>query len=308
MISNYQLVNNGFWPVNLGVSPDWIDLENPSTEELTEITALYNIPPLFLLDSLDIRERPRLDDEGDIFLVIVRVPVIRHNSRHEFITVPLGLILTPQRVISVCQEPGLVRQLIARQIRKPRRVDRESFLCKLLIEISVDFIHQLEVLGDMAEAAEKHLNKSQQNEQIMTLLTIEKALINFSVALHANRSIMEKIKVGGLGLANDDQLTWLDYALNENQQAIFTVEIFGQIVGSMGDAFGNIISNNLNKVMKFLTGVTIILMVPTLIVGAYGMNVKLPLAESVWAFAIISIFCIGISLAIWLYFNRQKWI
>ncbi|MDR1084986.1 MAG: magnesium transporter CorA family protein [Deltaproteobacteria bacterium] len=308
MISSYKLVNNGFWPVSAGNAPEWIDLEDPCSEELSEIAARYNVPPMFLVDPLDHRERPRLDDENGISLVIVRLPIYHNSAKRQFSTMPLGLIMMPGMVITVCREPGIVKQLVSRQIRKPRQVALSSMLYKIFVEISSDFIHQLEVLEEMAEEAEMTLGKSQQNEQILTLLTIEKALINFSVALHSNRSIMEKVRNGDASQLSKEQTDWVDYALNENQQALFTVEIFGQIVGSMSDAFGTIISNNLNKVMKFLTGVTIILMVPTLIVGAYGMNVQLPLAESPWAFAILVVFSVGLSLAIWLYFNRRKWI
>ncbi|MDR1395875.1 MAG: magnesium transporter CorA family protein [Deltaproteobacteria bacterium] len=309
MISKYQLVNNGFWPVPAGQPPDWVDLENPNSEELTEISGQYSLPPLFLVDPLDPRERPHTDTEEGAMLIIVRVPLFRQNGGRVFATIPLGVIITPERVFTVCREAGLAKQFIARQMRQPRQISRDSILFKILIGCSSDFIHQLEVLEEMAENAEQHLIKSQQNDQIITLLTIEKALINFSVALHSNRSIMERIMGGILNRPlGGEEASWLDFALTENQQAIFTVEIFGQIVGSMGDAFGIIISNNLNKVMKFLTGVTIILMVPTLIVGAYGMNVRLPLADSAWAFAILSLACLGLSVFIWRFFSRRKWI
>jgi magnesium transporter len=308
MIANYRLDGNLWEMAEPGTEPDWIDLETPDPEELAAVAERYNLPSLFLTDPLDPRERPRLDDEEGAVLVIVRAPIIPAELNGVFTTMPLGIILTANKVITVCQVPGLIRQLLGRQTRKPRQITRFSLLFKILIEISTDFIHQLEVLEDLAEEAEKHLSKSQQNEQIMTLLVIEKALINFSVALHSNRGILERLMSGALLTLSKEQIDWLEHALTENQQAVFTVEIFGQIVGSMGDAFGVIISNNLNKVMKFLTGVTIILMVPTLIVGAYGMNVRLPLGEVSFAFYVLAVFCLVSSLGIWLYFNRKRWI
>ncbi|MDR1872177.1 MAG: magnesium transporter CorA family protein [Deltaproteobacteria bacterium] len=308
MIKNYILDDTSWLETSMEEEANWVDLEGPNTEELLAVAERYNLPPLFLSDPLDPRERPRLDDEDEAILIIVRAPCVHKELNAVFSTIPIGIIITPRMILTVCREPGLARQLLSRETRKPRVINRQSLLFKILIEISSDFIHQLEVLEDLAEEAERHLSKSQQNEQLMTLLTIEKALINFSVALHSNRSIMEKLKTGATMNYSDEQAGWLDHALIENQQAVFTVEIFGQIVGSMGDAFGVIISNNLNKVMKFLTGVTIILMVPTLIVGAYGMNVRLPLAEFELAFYILAFLCLASSLVILLYFNRRKWL
>jgi magnesium transporter len=105
-----------------------------------------------------------------------------------------------------------------------------------------------------------------------------------------------------------EEMDLVDQVLIENQQAIYMADIFSQIIGSVGDAFGNIINNNLNKVMKFLAGVTIILMLPTLVVGAYGMNVGLPLQEHPLAFWLITLVCVIISGLMWLYFLRKRWI
>jgi magnesium transporter len=309
MISYYRLLDGNRWePVESWQNPDWVDVELPDSEELARLAEDNDLPPLFLTDPLDPRERPRLDEEDGDVLIVVRAPLIRDEPTEVFTTVPVGIIQTESKIVTVCQEPGLVRQLLGRQNRKPRQITRLSLLFKILIEVSTDFIHQIEVLEDLAEEAEKGLSKSQQNEQIMTLLVIEKALINFSVALHSNRSLLERLMTGNFLALKDEQVAWLEHALTENQQAVFMVEIFGQIVGSMGDAFGVIISNNLNKVMKFLTGVTIILMFPTLVVGAYGMNVRLPLAELSFAFYVLAFICLASALVIWAYFNRKKWI
>jgi magnesium transporter len=142
----------------------------------------------------------------------------------------------------------------------------------------------------------------------MTLLTIDKALINYTVALKSNRAIIAKLVDDNVFPMSAEEDDLLDHALIENQQAIYTADIFGQILGSLGDAFGNVINNNLNKLMKFLAVVTIILMVPTLIVGAYGMNVRLPLAEDGRAFWIILAACLALSAVLWLVARRRRWI
>jgi magnesium transporter len=160
----------------------------------------------------------------------------------------------------------------------------------------------------ITDSAELSLSKSQQNKEIMTLLSLDKALIVYTVALKSNRAIMTKVIEGKILFQTQEELDLLDHALIENQQAIYMADIFGQIIGSVGDAFGNIINNNLNKVMKFLAGVTIILMLPTLVVGAYGMNVRLPIADNSMAFWILALICVITSGVMWLYFWLKKWI
>jgi magnesium transporter len=211
-------------------------------------------------------------------------------------------------VVTVCLEKGVVHNLLDRLARKPRPSDRFSLLFKIFIECSADFIHHLESMEELTEEAEKNLALAQQNEEIMTLLAIDKVLINYTVALKSNRGIMEKLMEGSILKLKAEDADLLERALTENQQAIYMADIFGQVLGSMSDAFGTIISNNLNKVMKFLAGVTIILMLPTFIVGAYGMNVALPLASRPLAFFIVCGLCLLSAGCAWIVFRRKGWI
>ena len=311
MLTRYVLKAEepGFFSCSKDAGPEWIDLEAPIPEELLEVSQELRLPPLFLADPLDPRERPRLDQEGQEVLMIIRVPLSHaHGGRPVFSTVPLGIIVKGGTLVTVCPEPGLARRILSRWSRKPKPVTIMRLAMKLFIESSADFIRDLELMEDITDEAESSLSISQQNEQIWTLLTIDKALINYTVALKSNRAIISKLlddKVFPMTAEEDDLL---DHALIENQQAIYMADIFGQILGSVGDAFGNIINNNLNKVMKFLAGVTIILMVPTFIVGAYGMNVGLPMAHHRLAFLVLMILCLVLSGALWLVFRRRKWI
>ena len=311
MLTRYMFVDHepGFTACPRDTPPEWIDLEDPNQEELSEVGLEYRIPPLFLADPLDPRERPRFDQEDRVVLLIIRVPLLRGSGGERvFTTAPLGIVVKGQTLITVCSESGAAKRLLTRWARKPKPVTLMKMVMKLFIETSADFIHHLELMEDITAAAEESLSRSQHNEQIMALLTIDKALINYTVALKSNRSIIGKLsddKVFPMTAEEDDLL---DHALIENQQAIYTADIFSQILGSLGDAFGNVINNNLNKLMKFLAVVTIILMVPTLIVGAYGMNVRLPLADDRRAFWILMALCLAVSGVLWFVARRKKWI
>jgi magnesium transporter len=311
MLTRYKLTAGepGFAECAREAGAEWIDLEAPAPEHLHEVSEELRLPPLFLADPLDPRERPRLDQEGQAVLMIIRAPASRPGEgRRSFATVPVGVIVKGQTVVTVCPEAGLVKRILSRPSRKPRPMTPMRIVLKLFIESSADFIRDLELMEEITDEAESSLSVSEQNEQIWTLLTIDKALINYTVALKSNRAIISKLlddKVFPMTAEEDDLL---DHALIENQQAIYMADIFGQILGSVGDAFGNIINNNLNKVMKFLAGVTIILMIPTFIVGAYGMNVGLPMAHGRLAFWILMIACLLISGGLWHFFRRRRWI
>ncbi|MDR1545991.1 MAG: magnesium transporter CorA family protein [Deltaproteobacteria bacterium] len=288
---------------------DWLDLETPDQEELAALTAELGLPPSFLADPLDPRERPRLDVENEAAMVIIRAPYLAQApDGPAFATVPLGLVVVDRVVLTVCSRPGLVREIMGRWSRKPRPSSHFKMLIKILIESSADFMRHLELMEDVTDLAENSLAKAQHNEQIMTLLSIDKALINYTVALKSNRDIMSKLSDGIIFKFSAEEADWLDHAMTENQQAIYMADIFGQVLGSLSDAFGTIINNNLNKIMKFLTGMTIILMVPTLIVGAYGMNLELPLTKNHWAFWTIMALCLLLSGSLWVFFLRKRWL
>ncbi|MDR2351629.1 MAG: magnesium transporter CorA family protein [Deltaproteobacteria bacterium] len=288
---------------------DFINLEDPTQLEVDSIESEFQLPHTFLNDPLDPRERPRVEQETPATLIIIRVPRLpMAQEPHNLTTVPLGIILNKEKIFTVCRDVELVDVLLQRVTRKPKPNCRFSVAFKLLIESSTDFIDHLERLEELTDMAESTLSKAQQNEEIMMLLTIDKALINFSVALRSNRGIMAKLMENTIIHLRPDELELLERALTENQQAIFTADIFGQILGSMSDAFGTVISNNLNKVVKFLTGITIVLMLPTLIAGLYGMNVALPFERHPYAFWIIIFGCFISCIFLWLFLYRKKWL
>jgi magnesium transporter len=308
MLGYYKFTDDGLEPCGPSES-EYIDLVDPNPHEIAAMQEEFNLPHTFLSDPLDPKERPRVEQEPPATLIIVRVPRLPLTQEpHSLNTVPLGIIITKEKILTVCRDRELVTNLLQRLTRKPKPNCKMCVAFKLLIESSTDFIHHLERLEELTDKAESTLSRAQQNEEIMMLLTIDKTLINFSVALRSNRGIMEKLMDRTLIHLKPDEIDLLERAMTENQQAIFTADIFGQILGSMSDAFGTVISNNLNKVVKFLTGITIILMLPTLIAGIYGMNVDLPFARHPYAFWIILFFCVLSGIFLWLFFNRKKWV
>ncbi|MDR2611928.1 MAG: magnesium transporter CorA family protein [Deltaproteobacteria bacterium] len=319
MLDCYKFAETGYAPCSEGEA-EFFDLQAPDAAECEALAASLGVPPHFLSDPVDPKERPRIEQEAECTLIIIRVPLFAEAAldpaalaappplRPSRATVPLGIVITRGRLVTVSLKPRLVQEYLGRHSRRPAPRDAASATFKLFIESAADFIGQLDQLEALTEHAEATLSRAQHNEELMTLLAVDKILIHYSVALRSNRNIMERIMDHRLFSMSPEETDMLERALTENQQAIYMAEIFGQVLGSMSDTFGTVISNNLNKVMKFLTGVTIVLMIPTFIVGAYGMNVRLPLETRPWAFWLISLVCLLSCGLIWAFFSRRKWL
>ena len=309
MIGRYKF-SDYITPCSPEEKPDWIDLSDPEEEELAEVSRLYNAPQWFLVDPLDPKERPRVDQDEAGLLVVVRLSAREIlPDGPTFQTVPVGIIIFPGLVVTVCRKAGLVSGHLARLFHRKRHWSCVRLAFALFHASGTGFIENLEKMEDQAGEAEARLRRSPENEELLAILNIEKSLIDITIALKSNHELMGKFNRNdpfGLTLSKDER-DILDDAMTENQQAVFMAEIFGQILASMSDAFGSIISNNLNKTMKFLAGVTIVLMLPTIIAGIYGMNVGLPFAEASGAFIGLSLLCLGLMLAVSVLFAKKKW-
>ena len=119
--------------------------------------------------------------------------------------------------------------------------------------------------------------------------------------------MMERLQIGKIIKINPEDEDFLEDTIIDNKQAIEMANIYSNILSGMMDAFASVISNNLNVILKFLTSITIILMIPTLIASIYGMNVELPLQHSIDAFLIIMILSFVLSLIGILIFWKRKW-
>lgn len=309
MISRYKF-SQTISPCPPEEEPGWVDLSDPEQEELSRVAEEHNLPLWVLTEPLDSKERPRLDQDGSTLLIVTRLSVREQQPGGPLIrTVPVGVIISPALVVTVCREPGLVTTHLSRIFQRKRDWTRARLAFALFYAAGTGFIDNIEILEEMAGAAEARLRLSPENEELLTLLDIEKALIDTTVALKSNHALMDKFRQPepfGLNLTREER-DLLDDALTENQQAIFMAEIFGQVLASMSDAFGSVISNNLNTTMKFLAGVTIVLMLPTIIAGLYGMNVELPGSAIKEAFLVLCVFCLGLMLAVSVLFAKKKW-
>ena len=292
MMTIYKWDNGGLRE-NSAFSPScWINLVEPSTTELEAVLTHSDVPRDFLTDPLDIGERPRFDWDDNASILIVHVPTMDYENNEDSVvpyrTVPLGIILSGQSVITVCSARTPVTTAFLDQIRRvcpPSDIYRFAF--RLLWHAGVLFLRYINDIHQRTAALEDLLHKSISNEAILKLFQIEKTLVYFTTSLKADTIALARANTARQLPLSEDDRDFLEDAMVEYQQALETATIHANILNGTLDTFASLINNNLNNVMKYLTAATILLAVPTLIASIYGMNINLPLAGSAHAFGYV---------------------
>ncbi|MEN6396626.1 MAG: magnesium transporter CorA family protein [Methanoregula sp.] len=287
----------------------WIRLFNTSENELKTISEACAIPLDFLKAALDEEERPRIDTEDGVVLVVIDIPTVMENEGiRSLTTLPLGIIITEKNIVTVCKyESHILEDFIAGKVRHFATFKKTRFLFKIFYRNASSYLNNLRQIEKSISHIESELHKSMKNVELFHMMEMQKSLIYFSTSLKSNEVVLERImRVKPLRMYDEDS-ELLDDVIIENKQALEMSQIYLHILNGMTDTFATIISNNLNIVMKFLASVTIIRAVPTMIASFYGMNVgDIPLAGRPFAFETIFIISVIISAAMGIFMWRKK--
>jgi len=192
-------------------------------------------------------------------------------------------------VVTICLvENAILREFIEGRIRRFDPEEEIRFTLQLFYRTSMHYLRYLRDLNAATSEVERKLQRSQKNQDLLELMNNEKSLVYFTTSLRSNQLMMERFKkTAYFRKAIEDERDLLEDIIIDNAQAIEMANIYMSIMSGLMDTFASVISNNLNVVMKRLTKITIILMLPTFVASLYGMNVQLPGAESPYAFAVI---------------------
>ncbi|MCM1110033.1 MAG: magnesium transporter CorA family protein [Clostridium sp.] len=303
----YYQKDNGFRPTHAEEKAWWVDVTDPGREDADYLTSRLGVPPMFLEYLRDDDERARVERDGAWMMTIIRIPVESRDETMPYRTVPLGVISgTSDRVITVCYH------------RSAMLSDFAGHTCKLAIDVpgvaeftlrmfystAFWYLSYLKTLSEEVVGAEKALRRSIENRDLIWLMEMQKSLVFFNTSIKGNVLVLERIqKIYGEEL---DEELYEDVEI-ELHQADTTVEIYSNILEGTTDAYASIISNNMNNVMKRMTGLTIILMVPTFIASLYGMNVDILLGDSPFAFWIILAIAALLTILAYFLLRRIKW-
>ena len=279
----------------------WINAAAPTLEELVRINELTGIPVDSLQTALDREERSHVELEDDYIFVVVNTPVVLETDAYD--ALPLGILITRQYFITVCLEPNtVIQKFLNNSFTSFQTYKKTRFLFQILSQASSSFLYFLQQIYKQTDVIETQVRKSLQNKELFRMLELQKSLTYFNFALHANENVMERLMrlrnspLHSLLKMYEEDEDLLEDVIIENKQALEMAEIYTNILMSMMDSFSSIISNRLSQIMKFLTSVTIILAIPTLIYSLWGINVPVPFEESPFGF--VGVILIGILLTL----------
>jgi magnesium transporter len=256
----------------------WIELTSPTTEEIEKVVLKTKVDKDLILKMLDDEELPRIEQSGNATLVVIDTPYLEEGEKkHSYKTYPLGIIITDNNYC-ITVSPKKIKILDdfkKNKVKDFRTAKKVRFLIQILLKTSNAYLRALKQVNQDIERKEQVLKKSTENKDLIDLLQIEKTLVYFITSLKANDLVLEKLSKGTLITLYEGDSDLLEDAIIENKQAIEMSGIYRDILSSITGTYATVVSNNLNIVMKFLAGATIVLSIPTMISSFLGMNVPL---------------------------------
>ena len=278
MVEFYKTVDGRVTEIGGFTEGCWINMVDASADELEAISRAAHVEEEFVRAALDPEESSRVDTEDDQLLMIVDIPMVEKSSVEDggqmFSTLPMGIVVAQNAVITVCLEDSIILRSIAEgAVKGVHTALRTRFVFQILLRVAGRFLKNLRMIERDFTRIEKRLYDSLQNEELIQLLGLSKSLVYFSASLKGNEVTMEKVLRGRVLKLYEDDRDILEDALIEIRQAIEMAGIYSSILSGTMDAYASVVSNNLNIIMKVLTVLTIIMTIPNIIFGFYGMNI-----------------------------------
>lgn len=310
---NTDLITNKTEEVTEYKRGNWINMIAPSDEEIQTVCENLKIQEDFIRYALDPEERARIDYEEDdgTTLILADVPIIESDEdQKEYSTIPVGFIIVrDEYFITVSlMENEVIRRMNPMINRAVATYKKSRLVLQCLYVNSEIYLNLLKTINRETEIAEKELRQTRKNKSLLRLLSLEKSLVYFTTSLKANEVVMERMNRGKVIKLYEEDEDLLEDVLIENKQAMEMSKIYSDILSGVMDAYSSIISNNLNGVMKILTAITIIISVPTMISSFWGMNVRVPMQDNPWGFAIILIASILIGVIVTIVLKKKNYL
>lgn len=287
----------------------WINLINPTPQEINDISDQFNIEINHILSALDEEERARIEVDDNCTVIIVDVPIKETDGGYgDYITIPMTIILGDKFIITTClKSVQLLEDFSQGKVRSFFTYKKTRFILQLLYKNASYYLQYLRQIDRMSHRIEQELHRSMKNKELIQLLDLKKSLVYFTTSLRANEIVLEKMmRMENIKQYPEDE-DLLEDVIIENKQAIEMANIYSNILSGTMDAFSSVISNNLNFVMKTLTSITIVMAVPTMIGSFWGMNVPVPFENGgPLAFAGIIAFSVVLTALVAVFMIKKK--
>lgn len=279
----------------------WIHVTNPTDKEVAYLSKSINIDEIDIKNFLDEEEQARVEVEDNYQLVVLDIPTFSQDSTNISATIPLVIIqANTQYIITLCsKETAIFDDFINNKVKNFYTEKKSRFTMQIMLKVASHYIKDLKTINEETNRSTISLKKSTNNNDLLKLMHLQKSLVYFSTSLRSNDVVLERLQKNNIIPLYEEDVDVLEDVIIENKQAIEMASIYSGILSSTIDVFGTIISNNLNRVMKFLAGFTIVISIPTIVASFMGMNVPLGIFETnKFSFLIIIIIAIITSLIV----------
>lgn len=287
----------------------WVQVTCPTPDDENFLFNELHIPDYFLDDIRDKDERSRYNYDEGWSLIILRIPYVKEvRSRTPHTTVPLGIILNKGVCVTVCNyETNMMIDFVSyQQKRNLGFTDSVDLVFRLFLSSAVWYLKRLKQISILIEEAKHKLDNNINNEDLVGLSRLQDSLTYFITSIRGNETLLSKLK---FKLPVDElDADLIEDVTIEMNQARETTNIYTNILDSTMETYANVINNNMSGLMKKMTSLNIILMIPTLVASIFGMNLISGMEEVWWGFPITIVFTIVVTFICYGVFRKKAWI
>lgn len=282
----------------------WIHVEDATTNDINQISKLIDLEYTDMYDSLDRYEIPRVEKVDESVLIFTRHPMEPDAGLY---TTTFTIILTKDYFITICPQKSQIVENFISQKPKLSPSNKSKFIIYILLKITQEYTLQIKKIRTSVLKQEKKMSYVDSRD-ITNLTHTEEILNQYLSSLVPMRAVLESITSGRYTLLYEKDQDLLEDLLNASIQSEDLCSINLRSIRSLRDSYQIIFTNQLNKTIKLLTALTIILSIPTMIASLYGMNVSLPGEGAKYAFSVIVVLIVGLSILSLILFQRKKWL
>ena len=311
MLAIYETVNRRLTRADEIAEGTWICLTAPSQEEIREVAATLDIEPADVQAALDPEESARISLEDGYTVIIVDIPLkVDGAAEGVYTTIPLGILLTQTTITTVCSvDTPVLSDFSSCRVRGFSTKKKMRFVYQILYRAATMYQQELRLIDRRRQEIEKNLTGTLRDSDLMELHGLESTLVYFATSLRANSTVLDRLTRYKRLEQYPDDMELLDDVIVEIRQAIEMTSIYRDDIKGTRELFSSILDNRLNNAMKYLTSVTLLMAVPTVISGLYGMNVDIdgmPFSGSDYGFVIVCLLTLAIcGIAAWVLHKKH---
>jgi len=282
----------------------WIYVEDPSKEEIEKLVEKHGLDRGHIKDALDPHEVPRLELEGEMMYIYTRLPKLRAETQF---TTPLLIVINHDFLATISLREIPIFDKFIKEKTLFSTTQKVKFFIQIFFQINSFFSNTINELSKDIYEVSTRLSRIS-NKEIVKLVAYEQALNDYSNALVRTGTILNSLLSGKMLKLYEEDRDMIEDLFLANEQLVMLTKNSLQTAKNTRDAYSTIMTNNLNRVIKFFTSLTIIMTIPTIVASFYGMNVRLPFASGEWTFALIAISTLILMAVLIWWFSKNDWL